>query len=111
MARSDLCTAFGLQSGDAPDRFLVAGLPELLVAGLAASDSRKLLASVVPGPLDKRVRDRIVAETRGNPLALLELSRGWSLRKWLAGFGPLDARPASDHRTSRGTAAGIRRSS
>ncbi|WP_433920387.1 AAA family ATPase [Streptomyces canus] len=49
------------------------GLPELPVTGLFEEDSRKLLASVVTGPLDRRVRDRIVAETRGNPLALLEL--------------------------------------
>ena len=52
------------------------GLPELPVGGLGESDARELLASVVGGPLDERVRDRIVAETRGNPLALLELPRG-----------------------------------
>src|SRR5882724_6204760 len=49
------------------------GLPELLVGGLRDSDARELLSSVIRGPLDERVRDRIVAETRGNPLALLEL--------------------------------------
>ena len=52
------------------------GLPELLVGGLGDGDARELLSSVVRGPLDERVRDRIVAETRGNPLALLELPRG-----------------------------------
>ena len=52
------------------------GLPELLVGGLRDGDARELLSSVVGGPLDERVRDRIVAETRGNPLALLELPRG-----------------------------------
>jgi DNA-binding CsgD family transcriptional regulator len=52
------------------------GLPELLVEGLGDSAARELLASVITGPLDERVRDRIVAETRGNPLALLELPRG-----------------------------------
>jgi DNA-binding CsgD family transcriptional regulator len=52
------------------------GLPELLVGGLRDGDARKLLGSVVGGPLDERVRDRIVAETRGNPLALLELPQG-----------------------------------
>jgi DNA-binding CsgD family transcriptional regulator len=51
-------------------------LPELAVGGLGEGDARELLASVVGGPLDERVRDRIVAETRGNPLALLELPRG-----------------------------------
>jgi DNA-binding CsgD family transcriptional regulator len=53
-----------------------AGLPELLVGGLRDGDARELLASVIRGPLDERVRDRIVAEARGNPLALLELPRG-----------------------------------
>ena len=52
------------------------GLPELPVGGLGEGDARELLGSVVGGPLDERVRDRIVAETRGNPLALLELPRG-----------------------------------
>src|SRR5690348_11508285 len=52
------------------------GLPELLVGGLREGDAQKLLSSVIRGPLDERVRDRILAETRGNPLALLELPRG-----------------------------------
>src|SRR5271169_1046024 len=52
------------------------GLPELLVGGLGEGAARELLGSVIRGPLDERVRDRIVAETRGNPLALLELPRG-----------------------------------
>jgi DNA-binding CsgD family transcriptional regulator len=52
------------------------GLPELLVGGLREGDARELLSSVVRGPLDERVRDHILAETRGNPLALLELPRG-----------------------------------
>ena len=54
----------------------LAGLPELVVEGLPEADARALLDSVLTGPLDARVRDRIVAETRGNPLALLELPRG-----------------------------------
>src|ERR1700733_9357516 len=52
------------------------GLPELLVGGLRDDDARELLGSVITSPLDERVRDRIVAETRGNPLALLELPPG-----------------------------------
>ncbi len=47
----------------------LAGLPELAVPGLQDSDARALLGSVLPGPLDERVCDQIVAETRGNPLA------------------------------------------
>ena len=52
------------------------GLPELLIGGLRDGDAQELLSSVITGPLDERVRDRIVAEARGNPLALLELPRG-----------------------------------
>jgi DNA-binding CsgD family transcriptional regulator len=52
------------------------GLPELPVGGLREGDAKELLSSVIRGPLDERVRDRIVAETRGNPLALLELPQG-----------------------------------
>ena len=67
------------------------GLPELAVGGLDDGDARELLGTVVAGPLDERVRDRIIAETRGNPLALLELPR---LRRTLAelagGFGLSD---------------------
>ena len=51
------------------------GVPELVVEGLGDADARALLGSVVPGPLDAQVRERFVAETHGNPLALLELSR------------------------------------
>ncbi len=52
------------------------GLPELLVGGLRDGDARELLSSVIRGPMDERVRARIIAETRGNPLALLELPQG-----------------------------------
>jgi len=63
------------------------GLPELMVEGLRHADARELLASVVRWPLDERVADRIVAETRGNPLALVELSRGRSPAELAGGFG------------------------
>ena len=53
----------------------LAGLPELRVRGLAIDDAAALLESAVPGTLDSRVRDRILAESQGNPLALLELPR------------------------------------
>ncbi|MGF7234713.1 MAG: LuxR C-terminal-related transcriptional regulator, partial [Frankia sp.] len=66
---------------------------ELVVRGLRDGDARALLDSVFPGRLDERVRDRIVAETRGNPLALLELPRGLTAAELAGGFGRPDARP------------------
>ena len=150
-----LATAFGLSSGESPDRFLVglaaltllsdiaeerpllcvvddaqwldrasaqalafvarrlraeavavvfseressrelAGLPELAVGGLADDDARALLASVVTGPLDERVRDRIVAETHGNPLALMELPHGLTHAELAGGFGLSTGSPLS----------------
>ena len=154
-----LCVAFGLSSGDAPDRFLVAlatlsllaevaeerpllclvedaqwldgtssqvlgfvarrllaesvamvfavrepsdepefaGLPDLPLGGLPEEDARAVLASVVPGRLDESVRDRIIAETRGNPLALLELPRGMSAGELAGGFALPDAGGVPGH--------------
>ena len=63
------------------------GLPELVIDGLPGSDARKLLRSVVPGGLDAAVGDRILAEARGNPLALLELPRGLTPAQLAGGFG------------------------
>src|SRR3954470_23378098 len=63
------------------------GLPELVVEGLDAADARDLLASVIPGRLDERVADQLVAEAHGNPLALLELPRGLSASQLAGGFG------------------------
>jgi predicted ATPase len=65
----------------------LAGLPELAVEGLGEEDARALLDSALTGPLDARVRDLIVAETRGNPLALLELPRGLAPAELAGGFG------------------------
>jgi DNA-binding CsgD family transcriptional regulator len=62
------------------------GLPELVVEGLGDADARLLLASAVHGPLDERVRERIVAEARGNPLALLELPGQLSSAELAGGF-------------------------
>jgi DNA-binding CsgD family transcriptional regulator len=75
----------------------VAGLPELVVEGLAEGDARQLLDSVLAGPLDAGVRDQIIADTNGNPLALLELPRGLTPAQLAGGFGlssavPLDGR-------------------
>jgi cation diffusion facilitator family transporter len=63
-----------------------ADLPELLIEGLDEAEARKLLASVIPGRLDDRVGDQLVAEARGNPLALLELPRGLSPAQLAGGF-------------------------
>ena len=147
--RDALATAFGLQRGDVPDRFLVglavlsllsdvaesqplvcllddaqwldrasiqvlgfvarrlaqeavvvvfalrdpgddrslAGLPDCTVPPLPNDDARALLGSAISGRLDERVRDRIVAEAHGNPLALLELPRAWTPAALAGGYG------------------------
>jgi len=71
----------------------LAGVPELVVGGLSDGDARALLDSVLRGPLDERVHERIVAETRGNPLALLELPRGLTPAELAGGFGLSDTMP------------------
>ncbi len=65
----------------------LAGLPKLVVEGLRAGHARALLDSVLTGPLDARVRDQTVAETQGNPLALLELPRGVTPAELAGGSG------------------------
>ena len=75
------------------------GLPELHLEGLEPRDAAALLSSVVAGRLDERVRDRLIAETGGNPLALLELPRGMSAAELAGGFalpGPLAPRGIED---------------
>ena len=82
----------------APD---LAGLPELVVGGLDKGDASALLHSAIPGRLDERVRDRIVTEARGNPLALLELPRGLTPAELAGGFGLPGALPLAS-RIERG---------
>jgi len=65
---------------------LLQSLPEMVVGGLNQRDARALLAAAVPGRLDARVRDRVIAETRGNPLALLELPRSMSAAELGGGY-------------------------
>jgi DNA-binding CsgD family transcriptional regulator len=65
----------------------IAGLSDLTVEGLPEADARALLDSALTGPLDSRVRDQILAETHGNPLALLELPRGLTPQELAGGFG------------------------
>ena len=64
-----------------------AGLPDLTVEGLPEADARALLDAALTGPLDTRVRDQILAETQGNPLALLEVPRGLTPQELAGGFG------------------------
>jgi hypothetical protein len=71
------------------------GLPELHVEPLGRGDARTLLQSVLPGRLDEPVLERIVVETRGNPLALLELPRGLTPAQLAGGFGLPAAMPLS----------------
>lgn len=75
----------------------LSGLPGLTIQGLTDRDARALLAAAVHGPLDPQVRDRIIAETGGNPLALLQLSRDVGPTElaggfWLPGTGHLTTR-------------------
>jgi DNA-binding CsgD family transcriptional regulator len=69
------------------------GLPELVVTGLGHGDAHALLETAITGRLDARVHDRIIAETRGNPLALLELPRDLTAAELAGGFALPDAQP------------------
>ncbi|HEY2161792.1 MAG TPA: ATP-binding protein, partial [Solirubrobacteraceae bacterium] len=72
------------------------GLPELQVEGLRNGDAQALLGLAARFMLDERVRERLVAETRGNPLALLELPRGLTPTQLAGGFGLMDAQALPD---------------
>jgi DNA-binding CsgD family transcriptional regulator len=88
-----IAMVFAVREPSEPDE--LEGLPELSVSGLGEEDARTILASGISGPMDTRVRDRIVAETRGNPLALLELPRGLTPAELAGGFGLPDRGPLS----------------
>jgi DNA-binding CsgD family transcriptional regulator len=85
LVAESVAIVFAVREGS--DDGQLVGLPELRLEGLGDDDARALLATVVPGRLDERVRDRIIAETRGNPLALLELPRGMTSAELAGGFG------------------------
>jgi DNA-binding CsgD family transcriptional regulator len=72
---------------------VLTGLPELSIHGLGDSDARALLLEHVPGPLDAAVCDQIIAESHGNPLALLELPRTWNAAALAGGFGLPGSQP------------------
>jgi DNA-binding CsgD family transcriptional regulator len=71
---------------DVSDEDELAGLPEFRLGGLNTEDAGRLFDLVVSGPTDPLVRDRIIAETRGNPLALLELPRAWTTAELVEGL-------------------------
>ena len=66
---------------------VLAGLPALDICGLSDGDARSLLLDHVHGPIDAAVHDQIIAESHGNPLALLELPRTWQAADLAGGFG------------------------
>ena len=74
----------------------LAGLPQVILSGLKDKDARGLLDAAWPGRLDDQVRDRVIAESRGNPLALLELPRGLSPAELAGGFELPNASPLTN---------------
>jgi DNA-binding CsgD family transcriptional regulator len=74
---------------------VLAGLPELRLAGLGDDDARALLLGNMPGPLDAAVSEQIVKESHGNPLALLELPRTWNAAELAGGFGLPGSHPVA----------------
>ncbi len=94
-ARRLLAERVGLVFGARVVGEALRGLPELEMRGLGVEDARALLKSAVRFPLGEQVRDRIVAETGGNPLALLELPRGLTAAQLASGFGLLGAQAQS----------------
>jgi DNA-binding CsgD family transcriptional regulator len=94
VARRLLAESVGLVLA-AREEHELAGLPELRIGGLGYDDARALLRAAIGVPLDEQVTDRIVAETNGNPLALLELPGGLSPAQLAGGFGLPGALPLS----------------
>ncbi|WP_237164737.1 ATP-binding protein [Mycobacteroides salmoniphilum] len=94
LASEPVAALFGVRGGSDDE---LTGLPELTVGGLRAVDAAALLDSAIPGLLDDRVRDRIVAETHGNPLALLELPRDLTTEELAGGFGWPDGGRLAGH--------------
>ena len=84
LSAESVALVFAMRTPD--DQMELPGLPELVIGGLDESAARSLLSSVFPAMLDERVRDRIVAETGGNPLAILELPRGLTPKELASGL-------------------------
>ena len=85
LAAESVAMVFAIRDGDGRERGRL-GLRELPVTGVTDEHARTLLDSVVLGRLDERVRNRLVDESRGNPLALMELSRGMNSAELSGGF-------------------------
>jgi DNA-binding CsgD family transcriptional regulator len=75
----------------------LAGIAQIRLDGLSTEDAGVLLDSVVSGPTDPPVRDRIIAETRGNPLALLELPKAWTAAEVVEGLSESVRVPLTGH--------------
>ncbi|MEV5721262.1 LuxR family transcriptional regulator [Amycolatopsis mediterranei] len=90
VARRLLAESVALVLATRDPRAGLLGLPELEIAGLSEADAHALLDSAAPAGLDQHIRDRIVAEAKGNPLALLELPRELTAGRPAGGFGPPD---------------------
>ncbi|MEV4715344.1 AAA family ATPase [Micromonospora sp. NPDC049374] len=86
VAAERIALVFALRDASTSEGHPLCGLPELRLDGLGDTDAEALLAAAVRTPLDDRVRDRIVAEARGNPLALLELPRSTPPTQLAGGF-------------------------
>ena len=95
VARRLLADRVGLVFATRQPHADLAGLPELVVERLHDGDAQTLLSAVLHVPLDERVRDRIVAETHGNPLALVEWPRGLTPAELAGGFGMPAVMPMS----------------
>jgi hypothetical protein len=85
--------AVGLVFASRLDSLDLADLPLLVISALSEADAQELLRAVLPGRIDTRVRDQIIAEAAGNPLALLELPRGLSTAELAGGFALPSAQP------------------
>ncbi|WP_250032682.1 ATP-binding protein [Paractinoplanes maris] len=92
VAAERMALVFALRDPTDDDLRAFTGLPALRLDGLGHADARALLATAVHAPLDDQVRDRIVAEARGNPLALLELPRSAPPAGLAGGFELPDVR-------------------
>lgn len=86
-----IALVFAVRDDAGGESAVFAGLPDLRVEALADADARTLLSAAVRTPMDERVRERIIAEARGNPLALLETPRSIPPSQFAGGFERPDA--------------------